>query len=105
MRTLKFNVNKLNIERDPSCDFSGLVPGTEGYIRVEFEFSKVWENTVRVVAFYDGVKEYPAVLEDGKSCVIPPEVTKRQLFGIRVLGGREGFKITTDRIIIEQDGR
>ena len=105
MRTLKFDINKLSISKDPNCDFSGLVPGTEGYLEAEFDFSKEWNGCVKVAAFYDGVKEYPVILEDGKSCVIPSEITERHAFGVRVLGKRDGYKIATDKLIVEQDGR
>ena len=39
MRTLKFIVEGQIIKQDPSCDFTNLVPGTEGYLRAEFSFS------------------------------------------------------------------
>ena len=51
MRTLKFIVEGQIIRPDPSCDFSGLVPGSEGYLRAEFSFSKDWVNTIKVVSF------------------------------------------------------
>ena len=40
MRTLKFIVEGQIIKQDPNCDFSNLVPGTEGYLRAEFSFSR-----------------------------------------------------------------
>ena len=39
MRTLKFKVDGQIITKHPDCDFSNLVPGTEGYLRAEFIFS------------------------------------------------------------------
>ena len=43
MRILKFVVENQKIKQDPSCDFSGLVAGTEGYLKAEFVFSKEWD--------------------------------------------------------------
>ena len=40
MRTLKFVVDKQIIKQNPDCDFSGLVPGTDGYLQAEFSFSR-----------------------------------------------------------------
>ena len=40
MRTLKFIVNGQIIKQDPKCDFSNLIPASEGYLVAEFSFSK-----------------------------------------------------------------
>ena len=39
MRTLKFIVDGQILRQDPTCDFSNIVPGTEGYLIAEFAFS------------------------------------------------------------------
>ena len=39
-RILRFNVDGQEITKDPTCDFTGIVPGTAGYITAEFVFSK-----------------------------------------------------------------
>lgn len=36
MRSLKFNVSGQIVSPDQSCDFTGLVPGTKGYLKAEF---------------------------------------------------------------------
>lgn len=105
MRTLKFIVDKLNISRDPSCDFSGLVPGTEGYLQAEFSFSKEWDDCVKIAAFYDNKNEYSVMLEDGKSCIIPNEAADRPAFGVRVYGKSTKHKIVTNKEIVIQNGR
>lgn len=38
MRTIKFVISGQSIKNDPSCDFSGIVPVTSGYLRAEFTF-------------------------------------------------------------------
>lgn len=107
MRTLKFIVNDQIIERDPSCDFSGLVPGTKGYLQAEFSFSPEWKDCVKLATFYSKMgKEYtPQVLKDGKTCMIPAEVLVKRIFKIQLIGGtKDGLKLTTNIIEINQNG-
>lgn len=106
MRTLKFIVNDQIIERDPNCDFSDLVPGTDGYLRAEFSFSQAWSGYYRVAGFYSPMgKEYPArILEDGKSCMIPAEACARRTFYVKVLGKRGDDKLVTNKVAVSQNG-
>lgn len=106
MRTLKFIVEDQIIKKDPNCDFSNLVPGTEGYIRAEFSFSNNWAGCKKVAAFYSilGHEFEPQILEDGKSCLIPKEALQKEKFSIRVIGRAKSLKIITDKIIVIQDG-
>lgn len=106
MRTLKFIVRNQIIEQDPRCDFSGLVPGTEDYLKAEFSFSSEWNGCTKVVAFSSmmGEEYEPQLLQDGKSCIIPAEALERRAFKIRVLGKRDSFRITTDKVIVHQNG-
>lgn len=99
MRTLKFIVEGQTIKPDPECDFSGLVPG----VQVEFTFSKEWESTPKVVAFYSRLgNEYtPQVLKDGKTCTIPTEALSKRIFKVQVLG-KNG--LATNRLEIDQKG-
>ena len=106
MRTLKFIVEDHIIKKDPNCDFSNLVPGTEGYIRAEFSFSNDWTGCKKVAAFYSnlGHEFEPQILEDGKSCFIPKEALQKEKFSIRVIGRAKNLKIITGKIIVIQDG-
>lgn len=106
MRTLKFIVDKQIIKPDPSCDFSGLVPGTDGYLQAEFSFSEDWNGCSKVVGFWSRVgKECPPkVLENSMTCMIPKEALVHKYFTMQVIGKREGFRIATNRLIVTQDG-
>ena len=108
MRTLKFIVNKQIITLDPSCDLSGLIPGSEGYLRAEFSFSSEWKNCVKVAAFYSFLgKEYqPQLLEDGKTCMITAEALKGRRFKVQVIGKDidKDLKITTNKVTVCQNG-
>ena len=106
MRTLKFIVDGQSLRPDPGCDFSGLVPGTEGYLKAEFSFSPEWNGCLKVAAFYSMLgKEYPpAVLKDGKTCMIPAEALKKKSFKMKLIGKSNNYKITTSAITVEQNG-
>jgi hypothetical protein len=108
MRILKFIVEGQILKPDPDCDFSGLVPGTEGYLQAEFSFSPEWNNCAKAVEFYSIMgREYPCcqVLKNGKTCLIPSVPLERRAFKIRIVGKCVGSKtLTTNKIEIKQDG-
>lgn len=108
MRTLKFIVDKLIISQDPSCDFEGLIPGSEGYLEAEFSFSSEWKHCTKVAGFYSMLgREYPPqLLEDGKTCMIPAEALKGRKFKIQIIGvdSDSDLKLKTNRLIICQNG-
>ena len=106
MRTLKFIVTGQELKPDTSCDFDGLVPGTEGYIRAEFLFSKDWDGYVKVAAFYNalGIEYKPELLTDGMTCVIPAEALKRRAFKVKIVGKKGESKLTTNKVEIIQNG-
>ena len=106
MRVLKFIVEDQIIKQDPNCDFDNLIPGTEGYLKAEFSFSPEWNGCVKVARFYSVMgREYDSqILKDGKSCMIPAEALKNRIFKIEVLGRRENFTLTTNKVAISQDG-
>jgi hypothetical protein len=106
MRILRFIVKDQIIEKDPSCDFEGLVPGSQKYLKAKFSFSPEWNGYAKVVAFYSALgKEYPPqVLQDGYSCIIPTEALKRRVFKVQVVGKKDATVIKTNKIAVEQNG-
>ena len=106
MRTLRFLVKDQILVKDPGCDFSGLVPGTEGYLQAEFIFSPEWDGYAKVAGFYSimGTEYDPQVLKDGKTCIIPAEALKRKTFKVRVGGVKCDRKMTTNKLAVCQDG-
>lgn len=106
MRTLRFIVDGETIVKDPSCDFSGLFPGTNPDIRAEFVFSPEWESRVKVVAFWSMLtQEYPPqVLKDDNTCLIPKEALARPAFKVQILGKYRGRKYQTNQTIVYQRG-
>lgn len=106
MRTLSFIVDEQIIKQDPSCDFTGLIPGSEGYIQAKFSFSSEWRKCVKVAAFYSvlGTEYPPQLLQDGKSCMIPAEALKHKNFKIQIIGKDGNVKLTTNKLTISQNG-
>ena len=106
MRVLKFDVNEFEMTKNPDCNFNGLVPGSEGYIKAEFSFSPEWDGCVKVASFWSRLgKEYsPQVLKDGKSCTIPPKALAKQIFKIQVIGKKDDKVLKTNKVEINQDG-
>ena len=51
MRVLKFDANGQKLKKESSCDFSGIVPGTSGYLKASFSFSAEWTGMVKVAEF------------------------------------------------------
>lgn len=104
MRILKFIVENQKIKQDPSCDFSGLVAGTEGYLKAEFVFSKEWDGFLKVAAFWSLGRECPPqILKDGKTCLIPTEALKWTDFEVGVVGKTKDCKIKTDKVRVVQE--
>ena len=107
MRTLNFIVDGQILKQDPSCDFSGLVPGTKGYLQADISFSPEWNGCVKVAAFYSpfGKEFEPQVLKDGHTCMIPEEVLKLRSFKMKVIARCGDAKtMTTNKITITQGG-
>ena len=106
MRTLKFIVDGMSITQDPRCDFEGLVPGSEGYLQAEFQFSKEWAGCKQVAGFYSmlGTEYPPQLLKDGKTCMIPAEALQKRQFKMMIIGAKEGMKIATNKITVNQNG-
>ena len=106
MRTLKFIVDGQIIKKDPDCNFDNLVPNTEGYLRAQFSFSREWDGCVKVASFCSamGTEYPPQVLKDGRSCMIPAEALARYSYDVQVIGKKENYKISTNKITVLQEG-
>lgn len=105
MRTLKFLVDGQKLSPNPSCDFSGIVPGTSGYLFADFSFSKEWTGTVKVAEFKKRRRTEPisTPIINGR-CEIPSEVLTGSKFFINVVGKNGPYKMTTNVCFIRQEG-
>lgn len=105
MRVLKFIVDGQMIKQDPNCDFSGLVPGSDGYLQAEFTLSPEWSGRSIVAAFYSplGAEYEPQVVDCGR-CDIPKEALARRTFKIKLFGKSKDGTIKTNRVAVHQNG-
>ena len=105
MRTLKFIVNAQKISPDPNCDFSGIVPGTAGYLKAQFSFSTEWSGLVKVAEFrkYTCDDSVSVPIINGE-CMVPTEVTGGKAWYIKVIGKRRDVIIPTENCKVRQEG-
>lgn len=106
MRTLQFIVEKQIIKPDPDCDFTGLIPGTEGYLQAKFIFSPDWDNCAKVAGFYSRLgKEYtPQIIDEHNSCMIPAEALIKSMFSVCVFGQKNGVRLRSNKLVVHQNG-
>lgn len=109
MRVLRFIVDGQTITKDPDCDFEGIVPGTEGYLKARFVCSEEWKSMGLVASFWSPMgKEYtPQLVLDGV-CTIPSEALENRKFKVQLMGctKRDGEvkKLVTNKLEVEQNG-
>lgn len=105
MRTLRFIISGQNIEKDPSCDFSGLVPGTKGYLRAVFTFDEEWRGCAKIAEFRNYLSSRPeSEILEGDDCMIPEEVLTGDRFHVSVIGIKPGYRINTGNVEVKQNG-
>lgn len=101
MRTLEFIVNAQLLSKSTECNFNHIVSGTSDYLTAHFAFSPEWDGCAKCASFWRGSKEY-AVLLSNDTCSIPPEVLTGATFKVSIIGQRENYRITTNRVAIRQ---
>lgn len=102
-RILKFTVGRQIVSKYPDCDFSGIVKGSEGYLMAMFVFSREWYGCKIAASFWSNGKEYAVPVQNGK-CIIPSEALKGDQFYVSLVGIRKGYKITTNKFKVSQEG-
>ena len=105
MRTLEFNVRKQRLMKNTSCDFSGLVAGSVGYLQAKFDFSAAeWGKcSTKIARFWIEEQEHAAILDENDICTIPPEALTGSRFGVSVIGAAPGYQIETNKIYVRQE--
>lgn len=105
MRVLEFIVNDQILSKNPECNFDNIVPGTTGYLKAHFSFSKEWNGAAKAASFWYGDKECtPQLLRDGCTCMISEDALKGSTFGVSLVGKRGEQVITTNRVEVKQRG-
>lgn len=104
MRVLRFDINRQLLKPSPECDFSGIVPGSAGYLHARFDCDSEWNGCKKAASFFgvDG-REHAVPIIDGM-CEIPSCTLNGRFFEVRVKGVRQDFVITTNRLVVRQEG-
>lgn len=101
-RILRFIVNRQTIIKDPMCDFSKICPGTSGYLKAQFNTSGEWNGCDIAASFWCLGKEYATIVKYG-ICDIPGEALKWSNFSVSLTGKNGDYKITTNRVRVDQE--
>lgn len=103
MRTLVFDVSEQKIEKNPKCNFSNIVSGSENFLIAKFNFDKTWNGYGRVAVFKKLFDEYPVIINKNGECLIPSEVLRMGSFQVSVVGKTiDGKRLTTNYVKIDQ---
>lgn len=103
MRVLNFDVIEQKLQKNPKSDFSGIIRGSKGYLQCGFNLSKEWKGCRVAASFWYYEKEIDAAPVIGGSCTIPDSVTDYREFEVSLVGIRDSYRITTNRVKIEQE--
>lgn len=103
MRVLNFDVIEQKLQKNPKSDFSGIIRGSRGYLQCSFSLSKEWANCKIAASFWRFEQEIDAAPVIGGNCVIPDSVTDYREFELSLVGVRKGYRITTNRVRVEQE--
>lgn len=106
MRVLEFEVNRQRLRKQPGCDFSHIVAGSNGYLKAKFNFSSEWDGC-RKVATFSGEQSEPETsvfLDENNCCEIPGEVLTGKSFDVFLVGANhEKYLIVTSRMTVAQE--
>ena len=107
MRTLKFIAEGQVMRQDPSCNFDDLIPGTENYVKAEFNLSPEWDDSIIIASFWSnmGIEYPPQKLSAKRTCMVPEEALKRRVFKVNLIGqARSGVRLVTNKVVVNQSG-
>lgn len=103
MRTLEFKVDGQRLKKQSDCDFSGLVAGSEGYLKAKFTFSDEWLGCKKAASFWIEDQEYAVLLGSDDSCIIPAAALTSDTFKVSVTGAKNGYTIPTNKTKVRQE--
>ena len=96
MRTLTYQVK--NQQLLSLGDHSGLVAGSQGYLKAKFIFGEGWRDCKRVVSFFSNGKEYAVLLNESNECLIPTEILTSSVFEVCVEGRAQNYRILSTKV-------
>lgn len=102
MRVLRFIVRGQSLQKDPSCDFSSIASGSQGYLEAEFVFDSAWRGCAVIASFWHFDKESAVIVKNNR-CEIPSSALTGLSVGVSLIGVRDGYRVTTNRVKFEQE--
>lgn len=103
MRTLEFTVTGQQLKKKLSCDFSGLVAGTKGYLRAKFYFSPDWDDCKKAASFWRDNQEHAVKIDDHNIAYIPEAALIGERFEVSVTGAKADYLIKTNKTKVRQE--
>lgn len=103
MRVLNFDVIEQKLQKNPKSDFSGIIRGSRGYLQCSINLSKEWSGCKIAASFWHYDKEIDAAPVINGTCMIPDSVTDYREFEVSLVGIRDSYRITTNRVKVEQE--
>ena len=103
MRVLEFKVDMQTLSKQPGCDFSNIVAGTNNYLVAKFNFTdEDWDGCEKTVSFWINEHRIPVVLNENNECLIPHRVCQEKMVGVSVSGKRHRYSIQTNKYYFKQ---
>lgn len=103
MRELDFLVEGQRLTKNG--DFSGIVKGSQQYLKCKFEFKgDEWRRYRIAAVFYKGKEDYAVPLELDGTCFVPDELSDVKCIKVKLIGVRKLGRIITNIELIEQEG-
>ena len=99
MRTLQCKVTGQSLRKDG--DFSGIVAGTKGYLRMAFNFNSEWDSCKKAAVFSRHDREQALPVING-GCPVPDEIAQHSRWKVRLIGEKEGYRFTTIEVEVRQ---
>lgn len=103
MRTLQFNIEGQKLMKEG--DFSNIVRGSKGLLQCRFNFIGRDVLDSKIIAVFErDKKEYAIPVDIDGTCMVPDEITDSPCFKLKLISVRDKCKMSTDSIIIRQEG-
>lgn len=103
MRTLEFTVDRQRLRKKSDCDFTGIVAGSIGFLRAQFNCSNEWDGCKKAASFWVNDTEYAVMLDENNYCDIPSEALTGDRFEVSLIGVKSNYKITTNKTKVKQE--
>ena len=96
MRTLTYQVKSQRLL--PTGNHSGLIAGSQGYLKAMFVFDDEWNGCVKVASFFNNGSEHAVLLDKNNECMIPTEALTNSIFEVCVEGRKDNYRILSSKI-------